>query len=370
MRPSQKRTSDRGANQSASYPVRVAATVAASRRSRSRGVVAAAVRAVPGQYPEPPGPRQRPARLPRAGPATGTSAQPSTGTSAGGDLKIGVAYDVGGRGDQSFNDAAAAGVDKFKAESGASVQEAAAVLGESDDRPRGAASPSWPRAATTRSSSLGFVYATALSKVAPQYPDTNFAIVDSTDAKGPNIANLTFAEDQGSFLVGVAAALKSKTRNVGFVGGVDTPLINKFERGFKAGVPPLVVRERRGGSAIVLGVPRRGCAAALGRQRLDQRADQRVVRLYGEGGTQQERRGRGGGSRSRSRAWRRAAARRSGPRPTPSARRAPAARAPPADRLRGPAPARAARGPPTRAAPRCSSSSFSAARFRRPARLR
>nr|WP_231121993.1 BMP family ABC transporter substrate-binding protein [Motilibacter peucedani] len=168
-------------------------------------------------------------------PSTAGSSAPSSGTSAGGDLKIGVAYDVGGRGDQSFNDAAAAGVDKFKSETGATVQEAAAVNGESDaareERLTQLAEGGYDPILV-----VGFVYATALSKVAPQYPDTHFAIVDSTDAKGANIANLTFAEDQGSFLVGVAAALKSKTHNVGFVGGVDTPLINKFERGFKAGV--------------------------------------------------------------------------------------------------------------------------------------
>lgn len=158
-----------------------------------------------------------------------------TGSGAGKDLKIGVAYDVGGRGDQSFNDAAAAGVDKFKAESGASVQEAAATNGESDAA-REERLTQLAEGGFNPILVVGFVYATALSKVAPQYPDTSFAIVDSTDAKGANIANLTFAEDQGSFLVGVAAALKSKKGNVGFVGGVDTPLIQKFERGFKAGV--------------------------------------------------------------------------------------------------------------------------------------
>lgn len=86
---------------------------------------------------------------------------------------------------------------------------------------------------------VGFAYAKAVGDAAKEYPDVRFAIVDDytvgTD-DGPNITNLTFAENEGSFLVGVAAALKSKTNKVGFVGGVNTPLIQKFETGFTAGV--------------------------------------------------------------------------------------------------------------------------------------
>ena len=66
-------------------------------------------------------------------------------------------------------------------------------------------------------------------------PDARFALIDSTDAAGPNIENLTFAEHEGSFLVGAAAALKSKTGNVGFIGGVNTDLIKKFEAGYLMG---------------------------------------------------------------------------------------------------------------------------------------
>jgi basic membrane protein A len=74
-----------------------------------------------------------------------------------------------------------------------------------------------------------------VAKVAKELPDTNFAIIDDEAAVGDNIANLVFAEEQGSFLVGAAAALKSKTGNIGFVGGVDVPLIHKFEAGYEAG---------------------------------------------------------------------------------------------------------------------------------------
>ena len=90
---------------------------------------------------------------------------------------------------------------------------------------------------------VGFVYSPSAAKVAEEYPDANFAVVDgyATFITGdmveiPNVADLNFAEEQGSFLVGVAAALTTKTDNVGFIGGTNTPLIQKFEAGFKAGV--------------------------------------------------------------------------------------------------------------------------------------
>jgi basic membrane protein A len=150
------------------------------------------------------------------------------------DIKVGLAYDIGGRGDQSFNDAAAAGLDKAKAEFGVETKEAEASNGEPDsakeERLRALASAGFNPVIA-----VGFAYSTAVAKVSKELPDTNFAIIDDGAAVGDNIANLLFAEEQGSFLVGVAAALKSEKGNVGFVGGVDVPLIHKFEAGFKAG---------------------------------------------------------------------------------------------------------------------------------------
>src|SRR5262249_21879088 len=86
---------------------------------------------------------------------------------------------------------------------------------------------------------VGFAYAPALKQVAPKYPNVKFGIVDATtdDVSGPNVANLTFAEEQGSFLVGAAAALKSTAGHIGFIGGCDVPLIHKVEAGDKAGAP-------------------------------------------------------------------------------------------------------------------------------------
>jgi basic membrane protein A len=162
----------------------------------------------------------------------------STGTPTGGTkLKVGMAYDIGGRGDQSFNDAAAAGLDKAKAELGVETKELEASSGESnadkEERLRLLAQGGYNPVI-----GVGFAYAGSLGKVAKEFPDTKFAIVDdaSPESTGSNIANLTFAENEGSFLVGVIAALKSKSGKVGFVGGVEVPLIKKFEAGFKAGV--------------------------------------------------------------------------------------------------------------------------------------
>jgi len=82
---------------------------------------------------------------------------------------------------------------------------------------------------------VGFTYAAALGKVAPEFPDTQWGIVDDSSVTAPNVHSIVFKEEEGSYLVGVAAALKSKSGNVGFIGGVNTPLIAKFEAGFIAG---------------------------------------------------------------------------------------------------------------------------------------
>ncbi len=156
-------------------------------------------------------------------------------------VKVGLAFDIGGRGDKSFNDAAALGLDNAMKELKIEAKdlEAAASESENDKFERlkllctGGYNPVI---------AVGFVYAGAdpktgpLAKAAQECPDTKFAIIDDQSVTAPNVAGLVFAEEQGSFLVGAAAALKTKTGTVGFVGGCDVPLIKKFEAGFKAGV--------------------------------------------------------------------------------------------------------------------------------------
>ncbi|WP_307811948.1 BMP family lipoprotein [Sphaerisporangium rufum] len=148
--------------------------------------------------------------------------------------KVGLAYDIGGRGDQSFNDAAAAGMDKAKTELKlGEVKELEAGSGETgaqkEQRLRLLAQSGFNPVIA-----VGFAYSEAIKKIATEFPDTKFAIVDDA-AQGPNISNLVFAENEGSFLVGAAAALKSEKGHIGFVGGVQVPLIKKFEAGYAAG---------------------------------------------------------------------------------------------------------------------------------------
>jgi basic membrane protein A len=158
----------------------------------------------------------------------------------GGDgPKVGLAYDVGGRGDQSFNDSAARGMEQAKEELDATCTEAEAQDGEPEsareDRLRTLAEDGHDPIIGT-----GFAYSLAVDAVAPDFPDVSFGVIDgfdpTPDEANDNVAYLGFAEHEGSFLVGVAAALKTQTDHVGFVGGVNNDLIQKFEAGYIAGV--------------------------------------------------------------------------------------------------------------------------------------
>lgn len=162
--------------------------------------------------------------------------QPTQPTTEAPKMKVGMAFDVGGRGDQSFNDSAAAGLDKAAAEFGVEVKDAAATAGEAESA-RAERLQQLIDAGFTNIVAVGFAYANAVGQVAKENPDVKFAIVDdaSEASTADNIMNITFAENEGSFLVGAAAALTTKTNHIGFVGGVETDLIKKFEAGYVAG---------------------------------------------------------------------------------------------------------------------------------------
>jgi basic membrane protein A and related proteins len=166
----------------------------------------------------------------------GNSASDSGSSSAPkSDVKVGMAYDVGGRGDQSFNDSAAAGMDKATKEFGMTSEESEAETGEAENA-REERLRTFAENGFDPVIAVGFAYAAALTKVAAEYPDVHFAIIDDASLKDvPNVASLVFAEEQGSFLVGAAAALKTKTNHIGYIGGVETPLLQKFEAGYIAG---------------------------------------------------------------------------------------------------------------------------------------
>jgi basic membrane protein A len=145
---------------------------------------------------------------------------------------IGLVYDIGGRGDQSFNDSAAAGLDKATAELGINPSEASA----NQDGSNREELLNLQADQSDLVFGVGFLFAEPMTNAATASPDVNFAIVDDASVDLPNVAGLVFAEEQGSFLVGVAAALKSEAGHVGFIGGVNIELIQRFEAGFVAGV--------------------------------------------------------------------------------------------------------------------------------------
>ena len=174
------------------------------------------------------------ARNEPAGSSTASADKGALCASDGDGPKIGLAYDIGGQGDKSFNDLAAAGTKKASEDLGATCKEAEAATDEPDsakeERLRTLAD-----AGFNPIIAVGFVYAPMVTKVAKEYPDVKFANVDGF-AEGDNVTNLVFSPEQGSYLVGVAAGLKTKTDKVGFVGGVKGPVIDPFAAGFQAGV--------------------------------------------------------------------------------------------------------------------------------------
>jgi len=149
----------------------------------------------------------------------------------GGDLKIGMVYDVGGKGDKSFNDAAFEGLTRAADELGVEVKdlEPSADGSNREQLLRQLADEGYGLII-----GVGFAFDEVMPAVAGDYPDTHFAVVDG-GSEGDNITDLVFAEQEGSFLVGAIAAQASETGTVGFVGGVETSLIQKFEAGYVAG---------------------------------------------------------------------------------------------------------------------------------------
>jgi basic membrane protein A and related proteins len=179
-----------------------------------------------------------------AGGETTTSAAGDTATSAatspdGTGRTVGMAFDVGGRGDLSFNDLAAAAWDNAIAEYGVTGEELAPDAGgENREENLRLLAESGMELIIAN----GFAFAQNVWRVGTEFPETLFAITDDcpqddtfTVVEMPNVRCMLFSEEQGSFLMGVAAALKSTTGTVGFIGGVEVPLILKFQAGFEAG---------------------------------------------------------------------------------------------------------------------------------------
>jgi basic membrane protein A len=183
---------------------------------------------------------EEPAEATAEEPAEATAEEPADAP-AGESFNVGLTFDIGGRGDQSFNDSAAEGIDR-------AVEELGVEFTEAEPNADGSNRAELLQLQADQSDlviGVGFLFAADVATVAAENPDTNFAVIDDAmlnfDADPPapvceNCAGLTFAEEQGSFLVGAAAAMNSTSGTVGFIGGVGGfGLIEKFEAGFAAG---------------------------------------------------------------------------------------------------------------------------------------
>ncbi len=167
----------------------------------------------------------------------GSPGESPGGGGSGGGIRVGLAYDVGGVGDKSFNDAANRGLQQafdegIVDEDDTEFIEANASGSDRDDNVIALADEGFDLVVA-----VGFAFSEGIDKIASDYPDVNFAVVDGFAKEAPNVSNLVFKEEEGSFLVGAAAAMKSEAGTVGFLGGQQgTGLIEKFEAGYTAGV--------------------------------------------------------------------------------------------------------------------------------------
>jgi basic membrane protein A len=154
-----------------------------------------------------------------------------TATALAADIKPAIIYDLGGKFDKSFNESAYNGAEKFKTDTGIAYRD----FEIQNDAQREQALRKFARDGNNPIVMAGFSWAAALEKVASEYPDTDFAIIDMV-VDLPNVRSVVYKEQEGSFLVGVMAAKASKSGTVSFVGGMDIPLIRKFACGYAGGV--------------------------------------------------------------------------------------------------------------------------------------
>lgn len=159
------------------------------------------------------------------------SSSSSGGAQSAEGLTIGLVLDKGGKDDKSFNSAAVAGAERAAKEFGIKIKD----VESPDDAAFEPAMRTFAERGIPLVLAVGFAQADALKKVAPNFPNTNFAIVDAV-VDAPNVASLMFEEQEGSFLVGYLAGLVTKTNKVGFVGGMDVAMIRRFLMAYEAGV--------------------------------------------------------------------------------------------------------------------------------------
>ena len=197
------------------------------------------------------------------------------------DFKPAVVYDMGGKFDKSFNEGVYNGVKRFTEETGIEVTEF--EVANEAQRQRGM-ERLIQRGATVLLG-VGFGQADAIAAVAEANPDVRFGIIDVFWLDQPNLRQYSFKEHEGSYLVGVAAAMKSETGTVGFVGGMDVPLIRKFACGYVQGVKSVsgdvqVLQNMTGTTPAAWNDPVKG--GELAQSQIDRGAD---VVYHAAGGT-------------------------------------------------------------------------------------
>jgi len=187
------------------------------------------------------------------------------------DYSPAVVFDMGGKFDKSFNQGVFNGVEKFKSETGIAYRE----FEVTNETQREQAIRRMAQRGANPVLGVGFAQADAIGKVAKEYPDVRFSLIDGV-VDAPNVQSIVFKEHEGSFLVGMLAAMASKTNAVGFVGGMDIPLIRRFACGYEQGAKYVskdaqVIQNMTGTTPAAWNNPGRG--AELAKSQFDRGAD-------------------------------------------------------------------------------------------------
>jgi basic membrane protein A and related proteins len=182
-----------------------------------------------------------------------------------------VVFDMGGKFDKSFNEAAYVGAERFRKETGIAYRD----FEVTNEAQREQALRTMARRGAHVVVGIGFAQASSVEKVAKEFPKVKFAIIDGV-VDLPNVQSIVFKEHEGSFLVGMAAAMASKSGKVGFVGGMDIPLIRKFALGYEEGARHVnarieVLQNMTGTTPAAWNDPTRG--GELARSQFDRGAD-------------------------------------------------------------------------------------------------
>ncbi|MCO6049303.1 BMP family ABC transporter substrate-binding protein [Mesorhizobium sp. RP14(2022)] len=186
------------------------------------------------------------------------------------DIEPALLFDLGGKFDKSFNEASYEGAEKFKKETGTSYRE----FEISNDAQREQALRKFAEDGNNPIVMAGFNWAATLEKIAPEFPDTKFTLIDAV-VEAPNVRSVVFKEGEGSYLVGVLAGQASKSKKVGFVGGMDIPLIRKFACGYVGGAKAAgateVIQNYTGDTPAAWNDPTKG--GEIAKSQIDQGAD-------------------------------------------------------------------------------------------------